>query len=77
MDKHYVSNHKDHAIGREVHVEGWGNGPFFCIQAIWGDTVHLSKPSETRTRHTIKACRCYFTHAAWRTIEAIERTANV
>jgi hypothetical protein len=76
MDKHYVSNHKDHAIGREVHVEGWGSGPFFRIQAIWGDTVHLSRVHEDRTRYTVKACRCYFTKFSWKQVEAMEGAAK-
>lgn len=74
--KHYVSNHKDHAIDREVHVDGWGSGPFFTVRSIWGNTVHLSRRYEERTRYTVPSNRCYFTRKSWEVVERLEKAVN-
>lgn len=49
------------AIGLEVHVEGWGTGPFFTVRGFDGTTALLSTRYSRRIKYRVPFARCYFT----------------
>lgn len=53
----------EHAVGLEVHVEGWGDGPFFTVRGFDAtqDTVLLSTRYSKRIKYRVQQDRVYFT----------------
>mgnify|MGYP003458276686 CR=1 FL=1 len=60
------------AIGLEVHVEGWGVGPFFTVRGFdrAQGTVLLSKRYSHKIEYRVKIGRVYFTRKCMKTYQA-------
>ena len=56
----YVTGHESNAIGREVHVNGWGEA-FFTIRAIENGVCHLSTRYKKSIKYRQPASKCWFT----------------
>lgn len=54
----------DHAIGLEVHVDGWGDSPFFTVRGFDATqgTVLLSTRYSDRIKYRVQQDRVYFTN---------------
>jgi len=59
----FITDHPDKVIGSEVHVDGWGPGPFFTVREIKDGIAMLSKRYTRRIKYRIPARRCYFTNS--------------
>jgi len=60
----YVKGHEQFAIGKEVHVQDLGNGPFFTVQKIHDGNAHLSTRYSNQIKHVVGVDRCRFTQAS-------------
>ena len=63
IDSRYVEvvDHEAEAIGRDVHVRGWGSGPFFTVAWIDDNMVGLTKRYSRKVKYVVAISRCYFT----------------
>lgn len=54
------------AVGLEVHVDGWGTGPFFTVRGFdeTRGTVLLSTRYSRAIKHRVDLRRVYFTRRA-------------
>lgn len=62
----WLVEHQQAGIGKFVHVDGWGDGPFFTVREIKDNQAHLSRRDSKRITKVVDVKRCYFTkrHAA-------------
>lgn len=57
-------------IGKEVHVNGWGNA-FFTVRDVVNDHAWLSTRYNKRIKYQIPLSRCYFTRSCQTIMEKL------
>jgi hypothetical protein len=60
--KSLIASHPELCVGQEVHVDGWGSGPFFTIRKIEFGKAYLSTRYRKAVKYTVPIDRCYLTH---------------